>query len=104
MIHPLVTRDPWLETFLKITCYKFKEEEPHNFNFEIIKEYPKKPFFLTCKIPINISYQNVPELSLLKEVNIQNSYFLQDNVYSAMIWLYPEKRICRCMECISSTT
>ena len=81
MIHPHVTRDPWLETLLKMACYKFKEEEPYNFNFEIIEEYPKKPFFLTCKIPINISYQNVPELSLLKEVNIQNSYFLQDNVY-----------------------
>jgi GNAT superfamily N-acetyltransferase len=80
MIHPLVTRDPWLETFLKMACYKLKEEEPHNFNFEIIEEYPKKPFFLTCKIPLNISYQNVSDLSLLKEVNIQNSYFLQDNV------------------------
>lgn len=81
MINPPFTRDLWLEKFLKMTCYKFYEEELNNFNLEIIEDYPEKPFFLTCKIPLNISHQNVPNLSLLKEVNIQNSYFLQDNVY-----------------------
>jgi len=81
MIHSHFTRDLWLEKYLKVTCYKFNGNEPYDFSFDVIEDYPEKPFFLTYKIPLSVSYQKVPNFSLLKEVNIQNSYLLKHNVF-----------------------